>query len=298
MRPISGSITALVTPFRGGKVDEKAFEQLVDWQLRQGSHGLVICGTTGESPTLTHGEKLRVVELVVEEAAGKVPVMAGAGGYDTREAITLSRDMELVGADGLLHVSPYYNKPTQEGQYQHFKAIAGSTRLPIMLYSIQGRTGVNIDAATVLRLAEIPNIIGIKEASGSLVQMTDIVSTAPESFLLLSGDDPITVPVMAIGGRGVISVASNEVPAEMVQLVELCERGDYAAARKLQGWLLPLLTGNFVESNPAPCKAAMAAMGLCEDEVRLPLVSITPASRERMMGVLQKLRLLGAAARV
>jgi len=157
---------------------------------------------------------------------------------------------------------------------------------------------VNIDAATVLRLAEIPNIIGIKEASGSLVQMTDIVATAPENFLLLSGDDPITVPVMAIGGRGVISVASNEVPAEMVQLVELCEKGDFAAARKLQGWLLPLLTGNFVESNPAPCKAAMAAMGLCEDEVRLPLVSITPASRERVMSVLQKLKLLGAAARV
>jgi 4-hydroxy-tetrahydrodipicolinate synthase len=195
-------------------------------------------------------------------------------------------------------VSPYYNKPTQEGQFQHFKAIAESTRLPIMLYSIQGRTGVNIEVATVLRLAEIPNIVGIKEASGSLVQMTDIVASAPESFLLLSGDDPITVPVMAIGGRGVISVASNEVPAEMVQLVELCERGEFAAARKLQGWLLPLLTGNFVESNPAPCKAAMAAMGLCEDEVRLPLVSITPASRERVMGVLQKLRLLGAAARV
>jgi len=258
----------------------------------------VPCGTTGESPTLSHREKLRVVELVAEEAAGKVPVMAGAGGYDTREAIELSRDMEKAGANGLLHVSPYYNKPTQEGQFQHFKAIADSTPLPIVLYSIQGRTGVNIDVSTVLRLAEIPNIIGIKEASGSLVQMTDIVATAPENFLLLSGDDPITVPVMAIGGRGVISVASNEVPAEMVQVVELCEKGDFAAARKLQGWLLPLLTGNFVESNPAPCKAAMAAMGLCEDEVRLPLVSITPASRERVMGVLQTLRLLGAAARV
>src|SRR6476619_3095931 len=188
----TGTGTALVTPFRAdGSLDEASLRRLVQRQIDAGVHFLVPCGTTGESPTLTHGEKLRVVELVVEEAAGKVPVMAGAGGYDTREAITLSRDMELVGADGLLHVSPYYNKPTQEGQCQHFKAIAGSTRLPIMLYSIQGRTGVNIDAATVLRLAEIPNIIGIKEASGSLVQMTDIVATAPESFLLLSGDDPI-----------------------------------------------------------------------------------------------------------
>ena len=275
----TGVGTALITPFsKGGALDETAVKRLARRQIDAGVHFLVPCGTTGESPTLTHREKLRVVELVVEEAAGAVPVMAGAGGYDTREAIELSRDMEKVGANGLLHVSPYYNKPTQEGQFQHFKAIADSTPLPIMLYSIQGRTGVNIDVSTVLRLAEIPNIIGIKEAS--------------------SGDDPITVPVMAIGGRGVISVASNEVPAEMVQLVELCEKADFAAARKLQGWLLPLLTGNFVESNPAPCKAAMAAMGLCEDEVRLPLVSITPASRERVLGVLQKLRLLGAAARV
>jgi len=297
--PFTGVGTALITPFvKGGALDEAAVKRLAKRQIDAGVHFLVPCGTTGESPTLTHREKLRVVELVVEEAAGKVPVMAGAGGYDTREAIELSRDMEKVGANGLLHVSPYYNKPTQEGQYQHFKAIAESTRLPIMLYSIQGRTGVNIDVSTVIRLAQIPNIIGIKEASGSLVQMTDIVASAPENFLLLSGDDPITVPVMAIGGRGVISVASNEVPAELVQVVELCEKGDYAAARKLQGWLLPLLTGNFVESNPAPCKAAMAAMGLCEDEVRLPLVSITPASRERVMGVLQTLRLLGAAARV
>jgi 4-hydroxy-tetrahydrodipicolinate synthase len=278
--PFTGVGTALITPFtNGGALDEAAVKRLAKRQIDAGVHFLVPCGTTGESPTLTHREKLRVVELVVEEAAGKVPVMAGAGGYDTREAVELSRDMEKVGADGLLQVSPYYNKPTQEGQYQHFKAIAESTRLPILLYSIQGRTGVNIDVATVLRLAQIPNIVGIKEASGSLVQMTDIVANAPEEFLLLSGDDPITVPVM-------------------VQVVELCEKGDFAAARKLQGWLLPLLTGNFVESNPAPCKAAMAAMGLCEDELRLPLVSVTPASRERVLGVLQKLRLLGAAARV
>ena len=252
--PFTGVGTALITPFtKGGALDEAGGQAPGEAADRRGRPlPRAVRHHRRIADAVTHREKLRVVELVVEEAAGKVPVMAGAGGYDTREAIELSRDMEKVGADGLLHVSPYYNKPTQEGQFQHFKAIAESTRLPIMLYSIQGRTGVNIDVATVLRLAEIPNIVGIKEASGSLVQMTDIVATAPESFLLLSGDDPITVPVMAIGGRGVISVASNEVPAEMVQIVELCEKGDFAAARKLQGWLLPLLTVNFVESNPAP----------------------------------------------
>ena len=297
--PFTGVGTALITPFtKGGALDEGAVKRLAKRQIDAGVHFLVPCGTTGESPTLSHREKLRVVELVVEEAAGKVPVMAGAGGYDTREAIELSRDMEKVGADGLLQVTPYYNKPTQEGLYQHFKAIAESTRLPIMLYSVQGRTGVNIEAPTVIRLAQISNIVGIKEASGSIVQMTDIVATAPDGFLLLSGDDPITVPVMAIGGRGVISVASNEAPAELVQIVELCEKNDFAAARKLQGWMLPLLTVNFCESNPGPCKAAMAAMGLCEEEYRLPLVPISAASREKVMSVLQKLRLLGAAARV
>src|SRR5688500_13498031 len=200
--PFTGVGTALITPFtKGGALDEAAIKRLAKRQIDAGVHFLVPCGTTGESPTLTHREKLRVVELVVVEAAGTVPVMAGAGGYGTREAGELSRDMEKVGANGLLHVSPYYNKPTQEGQFQHFKAIADSTALPIVLYSIQGRTGVNIDVPTVLRLAQIPNIIGIKEASGSLVQMTDIVANAPESFLLLSGDDPITVPVMAKIGR-------------------------------------------------------------------------------------------------
>ena len=297
--PFTGVGTALITPFtKGGALDEPAVKRLARRQIDAGVHFLVPCGTTGESPTLSSREKLRVVELVVEEAAGKVPVLAGAGGYDTREAIELSRDMEKVGADGLLQVTPYYNKPTQEGLYQHFKAIAASTPLPIMLYSVQGRTGVNIETATVIRLAEIPNIVAIKEASGSIVQMTDIIANTPDDFLLLSGDDPITVPVMAIGGCGVVSVASNEAPAEMVQIVELCEKNDYAAARKLQGWLLPLLTVNFCESNPIPCKAAMAAMGLCEEEFRLPLVPASAASRERIMNVLQKLRLLGAAARV
>ncbi len=296
--PFTGVGTALITPFsKGGALDESAIKRLARRQIDAGVHFLVPCGTTGESPTLSAREKLRVVALVVEEAGGKVPVLAGAGGYDTREAIELSREMEKVGADGLLHVTPYYNKPTQEGLYQHFKAIAESTPLPIMLYSVQGRTAVNIEASTVLRLAQIPNIVAIKEASGSIVQMTDIAANMPEGFLLLSGDDPITVPVMAIGGCGVVSVASNEAPAEMVQIIELCERGDFAAARKLHHWLLPLIQVNFVESNPIPCKAAMAAMGLIDEVYRLPLVPPSQGARDKVMAVLQQLHLLGAAAR-
>jgi 4-hydroxy-tetrahydrodipicolinate synthase len=225
-------------------------------------------------------------------------VLAGAGGYDTREVIELAHEYESAGVNGLLSVTPYYNKPTQEGLYQHYKAIAERTRLPIVLYSVQGRTAVNIEAKTVFRLAEIPNIVGIKEASGNVTQMCEIAAGSPENFILLSGDDPLTVPVMAIGGRGVISVVSNEAPAEMAQIVELCEKGDFAAARKLQHWLLPLILVNFVESNPMPIKAAMAAMGLIEEHYRLPMVSPSPAAREKIMAVLQQLRMLGAAARV
>ena len=295
----TGVGTALITPFRkDGSVDEAAVKRLARRQIDAGVHFLVPCGTTGESPTLSDQEKVRVCELVVEEANGAVPVLAGCGGYDTREVIRAAGELERVGVDGLLSVTPYYNKPTQEGVYQHYKAIAGSTPLPIMLYSIQGRTGININVDTVLRLAEIKNIVAIKEASGNLVQMAEIVSQAPEDFLLLSGDDPLTLGVMAIGGRGVVSVVSNEAPAEMAQMVEFCERGDYAAARKLLHWLLPLIQINFVESNPTPCKAAMAAMGLVEDVVRLPLVTPTPASRDKITHVLQQLKMLGAAARI
>jgi 4-hydroxy-tetrahydrodipicolinate synthase len=233
----------------------------------------------------------------VEEAAGRVPVLAGAGGYDTREVIEFAHEVERVGADGLLSVSPYYSKPTQEGLYQHFKAIAESTPLPIMLYNVPGRTAVNIEASTVVRLSQIPNIVAVKEASANVVQMSEIIAGTREDFLLLSGDDPLTVAVMAIGGRGVVSVASNEAPAEMVQIVELCEKGDFAGARKLHHWLLPLIQVNFVESNPIPCKAAMAAMGLIEENYRLPLVPPSPAARDKIMSVLKQLRMLGAAAR-
>ena len=296
--PFTGVGTALITPFtRDGSLDEAAVTRLARRQVDAGVHFLSPCGTTGEAPTLTHREKLRVVELVLSEAKGKVPVLAGAGGYDTREVIELARDMERVGADGLLSVTPYYNKPTQEGLYQHFKAIAEATSLPIVLYNVPGRTGVNMLADTTLRLSEIPNIVAIKEQP-DLPQMSQIISGAREDFIVLSGDDPVTVAVMAIGGRGVISVASNEAPAEMAQIVELCEKGDFAAARKLHHWLFPLIQVNFAETNPIPCKAAMAAMGLIEESYRLPIVPPSAATRNKVMQVLQSLKMLGAAARV
>jgi 4-hydroxy-tetrahydrodipicolinate synthase len=296
--PFTGVGTALITPFtRDGSLDEAAVTRLARRQVDAGVHFLSPCGTTGEAPTLTHREKLRVVELVLTEAKGKVPVLAGAGGYDTREVIELARDMERVGADGLLSVTPYYNKPTQEGLYQHFKAIAEATSLPIVLYNVPGRTGVNMLADTTLRLSEIPNIVAIKEQP-DLPQMSQIISGAREDFIVLSGDDPVTVAVMAIGGKGVISVASNEAPAEMAQIVELCEKGDFAAARKLHHWLFPLIQVNFAETNPIPCKAAMAAMGLIEESYRLPIVPPSAATRNKVMQVLQNLKMLGAAARV
>jgi 4-hydroxy-tetrahydrodipicolinate synthase len=296
--PFSGVGTALITPFRkDGSIDEAAVRRLARRQVDSGVHFLSPCGTTGEAPTLTHTEKVRVVELVVEEVNGQVPVLAGAGGYDTNDTIALARDMEQAGADGLLSVTPYYNKPTQEGLYQHFKAVASATKLPIMLYNVPGRTGVNMEPATVARLSSIPTIVAVKEASANVVQMTEIIASTPDDFMLLSGDDPLTVAVMAIGGRGVVSVASNEAPGEMAQIVELCEKGDYAGARKLHHWLLPLILVNFCESNPIPCKAAMAAMGLVEETYRLPLVPPSQAAREKVMAVLQHLRLLGAAAR-
>ena len=295
--PFTGVGTALITPFtRDGSLDEAAVKRLARRQIEGGVHFLSPCGTTGEAPTLTHRDKLRVVELVVEEANGKVPVLAGAGGYDTREVIELARDMERVGADGLLSVTPYYNKPTQEGLYQHFKAIAEATPLPIVLYNVPGRTGVNMSADTTIRLSELRNIVAIKEQP-DLPQMSTIISGAREDFIVLSGDDPVTVAVMAIGGKGVVSVASNEAPSEMAQIVELCEKGDFAAARKLHHWLLPLIQVNFAETNPIPCKAAMAAMGLIEENYRLPMVPPSAATRNKVVQVLQNLKMLGAAAR-
>ncbi len=290
--PFTGVGTALITPFtRGGAVDEPGVKRLARRQIDGGVHFLVPCGTTGETPTLSDEERRRVVELVVEEAAGKVPVLAGAGGYDTKEVIHAARAMAEAGAQGLLSVTPYYNKPTPEGLYQHFKAIAEATPLPIILYNVPGRTGCNIDAATCARLASIPNIVGVKEASGNIQQMAEVCSAVPSDFLVLSGDDAVTLPLMAIGGRGIISVASNEIPAEMSQMVEAAERGDFATARQIHTRLLPLLLGNFVESNPGPVKFAMAAMGLCEEVFRLPMVSPRPASQEKILAILKELGL-------
>jgi 4-hydroxy-tetrahydrodipicolinate synthase len=291
-----GSYTALITPFKSGAVDERAFQKLVDWQVAEGTHGLVPVGTTGESPTLSHDEHKRVIELCVEAARKRVPVIAGAGSNSTDEAIDLTRYAKKIGADATLHSTGYYNKPTQEGLYQHYRAIAESTALPIMVYNVAGRTGSNVETATLVRLAEIPNIIGVKEASGNIAQICDVRRNLPADFLVLSGDDAITLPVMSVGGQGVISVAGNEIPGEMARIVEAIERNDWAAARALHHKYLPLMMINFVESNPIPVKAAMARMGLLPEVFRLPMVPPSEASRRRIERVLADLELLPAAA--
>lgn len=292
----TGTGTALVTPFRrDGSLDEPALRALVKRQIAAGIDFLVPCGTTGESPTLTHQEHLRVVEIVVESAKGQVPVLAGAGGYNTAEVIALARELASIGADGILSVTPYYNKPTQEGLFQHFRAIAAATSLPIILYSVQGRTGVNIEPATVKRLAAVENILGIKEASGNVGQMAAILNAVPDDFLVLSGDDALTLPLIALGGCGIVSVVSNEIPAEMSQLTRLALAGDFAAARRIHRRVHPLMEVNFVESNPIPVKAAMARMGLLEPVWRLPLVAPKPENEARIRGVLESLDLVKAS---
>jgi 4-hydroxy-tetrahydrodipicolinate synthase len=292
-RAFTGCGTALVTPFRKDlSLDEEALRKLVRRQIAAGINFLAPCGTTGESPTLTHEEHLRVVAITIEEARGKVPVLAGAGGYNTQHAIDLAREAEKLGAQGILSVTPYYNKPTQEGLYQHFKAIAAATSLPIILYNVPPRTNVNIDPGTLKRLAEIENIIGVKEASGSVAQFTQVIQQVPENFLVLSGDDAVTLPLAAMGGRGIISVASNEIPAEMTRLAKLCLEGNFAEARAMQRKWLPLMEVNFIETNPGPVKAAMAEMGLLEPVWRLPLVPPKPESLAKIRSVLESLALL------
>ena len=289
----TGTGTALVTPFqRDGALDEAALHGLIERQIEAGIDFLVPCGTTGESPTLTQEEHLRVVEVTVKLAKGKVPVLAGAGGYNTKEVIARARDLAEIGVDGILSVTPYYNKPTQEGLYQHFRAIAQAVPLPIILYSVQGRTGVNIEPATVKRLAELENVVGIKEASGNISQMAAILNVVPEDFLALSGDDAITLPLMALGGRGVISVVSNEIPAEMAQLTRLASKGDFSGAREIHRRYHPLMEVNFVESNPIPVKAALAEMDLLEPVWRLPLVPPKAENRARIRAVLASLGLV------
>jgi 4-hydroxy-tetrahydrodipicolinate synthase len=297
--PWTGVGTALVTPFtRSGDVDEAAVRRLGRRQMDAGVHFLVPCGTTGENPTLTLAERLRIVEILVDESGGQTPILAGAGGYNTREVIHLAGELQKIGVNGLLSVTPYYNKTTQEGLFQHYRAIAESTPLPIVVYNVPGRTGVNIEVPTLVRLASIPNIVGVKEASGNMTQMCDVCRAVPHGFVVLSGDDALTLPLMAVGGHGIISVASNEIPADMVQMVAAAERNDFAAARAIHARILPLMQINFVEANPLPVKSAMAAMGLLEEVYRLPMVSPKAESKEKILQVLKQLNLLNRPALV
>jgi 4-hydroxy-tetrahydrodipicolinate synthase len=292
----TGVGTALVTPFtKSGDLDEKAVRRLGRRQLDAGIHFLVPCGTTGESPTLTREECVRIVEILVEEAAGRVPVLAGAGGYNTREVIHLANELARAGASGILSVTPYYNKPTQEGLFQHYRAIADAVALPIVVYNVPGRTGSNVEPATLVRLAALPNVVGVKEASGNIAQMVEVCQVVPDDFIVLSGDDALTLPLMAVGGRGLVSVVSNEVPAEAVRMVEAAERGDFLAARAIHRRLLPLMQVNFIESNPIPVKAGMAAMGLLDEVYRLPMCAPKAESREKILKVLKGLDLLKGA---
>jgi 4-hydroxy-tetrahydrodipicolinate synthase len=291
-----GCGTALVTPFRRDQsLDESALRKLVLRQVETGINFLVPCGTTGESPTLEHDEHLRVVELTLAEANGKIPVLAGAGGYNTKKVIALAKELERMGVQGILSVTPYYNKPSQEGLYQHYKAIAEAIALPIVVYSVQGRTGVNVEPATLLRLSEFKNIVGVKEASGNLAQMSRILSLLPESFLVLSGDDVLTLPLLGLGGHGLISVASNQIPAEMAAMVASALSGDFAAARAAQKKYQDLMDVNFVESNPIPVKYAMSVMGLLEPVWRLPMTPPQPQSKQKIDSVLKNLGLLAGA---
>ncbi len=290
----TGCGTALITPFRPDQsLDEAALRRLVRRQIDAGIDFLVPCGTTGESPTLDHAEHLRVVAITLEEAKPrKVPVVAGAGGYNTREVIALARELEAMGVDGLLSVTPYYNKPTQEGLYQHYRALAAAVKSPVIVYSVQGRTGVNVEPATLSRLSAIDNIVGVKEASGNIGQMANVIHQTPADFIVLSGDDSITIPLIALGGRGIISVVSNQIPREMTALARHANAGDFAGARTIQRRFLPLMDVNFVESNPGPVKAAMAMMGLCEPVWRLPLVPPSEASATKIRAILQGVGLL------
>lgn len=293
MSIFTGCGTALVTPFRPDlSIDEIVLRRLLRRQVESGIDFIVPCGTTGESPTLAHAEHVRVVAIAVEEANGKVPVLAGAGGYNTAEVIALGKELEQVGVDGLLSVNPYYNRPTQEGLYQHFKAIADAVPLPIVLYNIPGRTGVNIETPTLRRLADVENIVAVKEASGNIGQMAAVAHAMPERFDMLCGDDALTIPLIALGGRGIVSVVSNEIPAQMTKLAHLAIEGDFAGARAMQRTWMPLMEMNFIESNPIPVKTAMAMMGLLEPIWRLPMTPPALETRTKIESVLRSVGLI------
>ena len=281
---LRGCGTALVTPFKGnGSIDEPALRSLVEWQVDSGIDFLVPCGTTGETPTLSREEWLRVIEVTIEVAHGRVPIVAGATSNSTRDAVEKARTVAgLTGVDAILTASPYYNKPTQEGQYQHFKAIAEAANKPLVLYNVPGRTGANIEPATLARLAEIPNIVAVKEASGSITQIAEVLNAVPERFLVFSGDDAVTLPVIALGGVGIISVASNEIPREMAEMTRAALSNDWDKARRLHRKYLALMQANFIESNPLPVKAVLAMMGRIEENYRLPLLPMKKDTRAKL----------------
>ncbi len=290
-----GVSVAMVTPFTAeGNIDVNTLNTLVDWHIEQGTDVILAAGTTGESATLSHEEHHELMERVVQQVGGRIPVLCGAGSNSTQEAISLSRYAEKAGGSAILSVCPYYNKPTQEGLFQHFTAIADSVALPVILYNVPGRTGSNLAAETTLRLAEHPNIIGVKEASGDLDQIMTILHHRPADFVVLSGDDALTVPMIALGGDGVISVAANEVPAWMREMVHLALSGQIQDAREWHYRLLPLMKANFVETNPMPVKTAMGMMGLLESHFRSPMVDMQPTFKNLLKGVLEDLNLLPA----
>lgn len=291
-RVFQGSLVALVTPFRDGRVDEAKLRELVEFHVAHGTDALVPCGTTGESPTLSHEEHKRVIEVVIEAAAGRIPVVAGTGSNSTAEAIDMTVHAAKAGAAGSLQVAPYYNKPTQQGLYEHFKAIAEAAGLPLIIYNIPGRTGVNILPETLARLAEVPHIVGVKEASGNLEQMTQVILACGPEVTVLSGDDTLTLPLMAVGGRGVISVIANFLPREPAELTHAALDGDWKRARELHLRLFPVSQAMFFETNPIPVKEAMAMLGMLRAEWRLPLCPMSEANRQRLRAVLTKAGIL------
>ena len=284
---LNGSHVAIVTPFRKGKVDERALAELIEWQIAKGTNGIVPCGTTGESATLSHEEHNRVIELTVEVVRGRVPVIAGTGSNSTDEAIVLTRHAQQAGADAALLITPYYNKPTQEGLYRHYKAVAEAVDLPLVLYNIPGRTGVNMLPATIARLSAIKTIVGVKEGSGSVQQASDIVQMCGDRLTLLAGDDSLTLPMMAVGGSGVITVTANLVPTEMADLVKAFADGKVAEARRIHFKLSPLFAALFYETNPIPVKAALGMMGKIDPELRLPLCPMAQDTRDKLVRVLK-----------
>ena len=297
---LQGCGTALITPFKEDQsIDENALRRLVEWQIESGIHFLVPCGTTGETPTLTKDEWLRVIDITIEVAKGRVPIVAGATSNSTAEAVEKAKELgRRRGVDAILTASPYYNKPTQEGQYHHFKAIAEAVDKPLVLYSVQGRTAVNIEPATLGRLAKIPNIIAVKEASGNISQIAEVFSHVPESFLVFSGDDAITLPVISFGGVGIISVASNEIPREMSEMTCAALNNDWQKARALHRKFVPLMQANFIESNPMPVKAVLAMMGRIEEIYRLPMLPMKRETRAKLQQVAVEAGLLKGHAAV